>query len=66
VSLVYLEDLEADWRNGDPPGYDSLVLADDLCQRWRLGPEWIAFRPGYRWLPYSGSKNLWLPVTSRQ
>jgi hypothetical protein len=60
-SLVDLEDLEADWRNGDPPGYNGLVLADDLCERWRLGPEWIAFEPGYRWLPYSGSRNLGSP-----
>jgi hypothetical protein len=35
-SLVDVEDLEADWRNGDPPGYDGLVLADDLCERWGL------------------------------
>lgn len=60
-SLVDLEDLESDYRNGDPPGYDGLVLADDLCERWRLASEWIAFAPGYRWLPYSGSRNLWLP-----
>jgi hypothetical protein len=55
-ALVDVEDLELDWRNGDPPGYSGLVLADDLCQRWRLGPDWTAFRPGYRWLPYSGSE----------
>lgn len=60
-SLVDLEDLEADCRNGDPPPYDGLVLADDLCEKWRLAPEWTAFTPGYRWLPYSGSRNLWLP-----
>jgi hypothetical protein len=35
----------------------GLVLADDLCQRWQLGPEWVAFGDGYRWLPYLGSKN---------
>jgi hypothetical protein len=58
-SLVDLQDLEADWRNGDPPGYDGLVLADDLCGRWQLGPEWSTFEPGYRWLPYSGSRNPW-------
>jgi len=57
-SLVDLEDLETDWRHGDPPSYNGLVLADDLCERWRLGPEWSAFEPGYRWLPYSGSRNL--------
>lgn len=57
-SLVDVDDLEADWRNGDPPGYDGLVLADDLCERWGLGREWVAFRDGYRWLPYSGSKNI--------
>lgn len=61
-SLVDVEDLEADWRSGDPPNYDGLVLADDLCDRWQLGPEWSAFEPGYRWLPYSGSKNLWLSL----
>ena len=55
-SLVDLEDLETDWRTGDPPGYNGLVLADDLCERWRLGPEWRVFEPGYRWLPYSGSR----------
>jgi hypothetical protein len=60
-SLVDLDDLEADWCNGDPPRYNGLVLADDLCKRWRLGPEWSAFEPGYRWLPYSGSRNLGLP-----
>jgi hypothetical protein len=58
-SLVDIADLEADWRNGDPPGYDGLVLADYLCERWGLGPEWVAFADGYRWLPYSGSKNIW-------
>ena len=57
-SLVDVDDLEADWRAGDPPGYNGLVLADDLCDRWKLGPEWSAFEPGYRWLPYSGSKNF--------
>lgn len=57
-SLVDVEDLEADVQNGDPPGYDGLVLADDLCERWGLGPEWVPFSDGYRWLPYSGSKNL--------
>ena len=57
-SLVDLEDLETDWRNGDPPSYNGLVLADDLCERWRLGPEWSGFEPGYCWLPYSGSRNL--------
>ena len=58
-SLVDLNDLEADWRNGDPPAYDGLVLADDLCATWELGQEWVAFQDGYRWLPYSGSKTLW-------
>jgi hypothetical protein len=57
-SLVDLKDLETDWRNGDPPSYNGLVLTDDLCKRWRLGPEWSAFEPGYRWLPYSGSRNV--------
>jgi hypothetical protein len=57
-SLVDVEDLEADWQNGDLPDYNGLVLADDLCDRWGLGPEWVAFQPGYRWLPYSGSKNI--------
>ena len=42
---VDLEDLEADWRDGDPPGYDGLVLAEDLCEKWQLGPEWNAFEP---------------------
>jgi hypothetical protein len=59
--LVDVQELEADWRNSDPPGYNGLVLADDLCERWRLGPEWSAFEPGYRWLPYSGSRNLGSP-----
>lgn len=54
--LVDLDDLEADWRNGDAIDCNGLVLADDLCERWRLGPEWAAFEPGYRWLPYSGSR----------
>jgi hypothetical protein len=31
-SLVDLDDLETDWRNGDPPDYSGLVLADDLCE----------------------------------
>jgi hypothetical protein len=56
-SQVDPEDLEADWRNGDPPRHDGLVLADDLCERWRHGQKWTVFTPGYRWLPYSGSKN---------
>jgi hypothetical protein len=56
--MVDLEDLEADCRRGDPPCYDGLVLAEDLCQRWRLGPGWIAFEPGYRWLPYTGDRNF--------
>jgi hypothetical protein len=60
-SLADVEDLEADWRNSDPPDYNGLVLAEDLCERWRLGPEWSAFEPGYRWLPYSGSRNLGSP-----
>lgn len=60
-ALVDVEDLEADWRNGDPPGWNGLVLADDLFERWQLGPEWSAFEPGYRWLPYSGSRNPWAP-----
>jgi hypothetical protein len=60
-SLVDVADLEADWRNGDPPGYNGLVLAGDLCERWGLGPEWVRFSDGYRWLPYSGSRNLWRP-----
>jgi hypothetical protein len=63
-SLVDLQDLDADWRNGDPPDYNGLVLARDLCDKWQLGPEWTAFQPGYRWLPYSGSENL--RFTSRQ
>ncbi len=56
-SLVDLQDLETDWQRGDPPACNGLVLADDLCQRWQLGPEWVAFGDGYRWLPYLGSKN---------
>jgi hypothetical protein len=32
-----------------------------LCERWRLGPEWRVFEPGYRWLPYSGSRILGSP-----
>jgi hypothetical protein len=55
-SLVDVNDYETEWRNGEPLGYDGLVLADDLCARWGLGPEWVAFRDGYRWLPYSGSR----------
>ncbi len=58
-SLVDVEDLETDWQKGDPPECDGLVLADDLCERWGLGREWVAFATGYRWLPYSGSKNIW-------
>lgn len=58
-SLVDVGDLEADWRNGEPPEYDGLVLAEDLCERWGLGREWVTFSDGYRWLPYSGSKNIW-------
>ena len=58
-SLVDLQDLETDWCNGDPPGYNGLVLANDLCARWQLGPEWVAFDHDHRWLPYSGSKNIW-------
>lgn len=58
-SLVDLQDLETDWLGGDPPEYNGLVLANDLCERWQLGLEWVAFGDGYRWLPYSGSKNIW-------
>ncbi|MGH3159823.1 MAG: hypothetical protein ACRDNF_25060 [Streptosporangiaceae bacterium] len=58
-SLVDVDDLDTDWRNGDPPDYNGLVLADDLCQRWRLGPDWVTFHDGYRWLPYTGSTNIW-------
>jgi hypothetical protein len=49
-SLIDLPDLETDWRNGEAPGYNGLVLANDLCQRWQLGPEWVAFGHGHRWL----------------
>jgi hypothetical protein len=58
-SLVDVHDPDTDWRNGDPPGYDGLVLAQDLCEQWQLGPEWVPFGDDHRWLPYSGSKNLW-------
>lgn len=58
-SLVDLHDLETDWRNGDAPAYNGLVLADDLCRRWQLGAEWVAFGPGHRWVPYRGSRNAW-------
>lgn len=58
-SLVDVEDLESDWRNGDAPEYDGLVLANDLCERWQLGPEWVAFGDRHRWLPYRGSRNVW-------
>jgi hypothetical protein len=58
-SLVDLHDLETDWRNGDAPDYDGLVLANDLCERWELGDEWVAFAHGHRWLPYRGSRNVW-------
>jgi len=57
-SLVNLRELESEWRDG-ALDYDGLVLAGDLCERWRLGAEWESFSPGYRWLPYSGSKNIW-------
>jgi hypothetical protein len=57
-SLVDLADLETDWRNGDPPSYGGLVLADNLCARWDVGHEWVTFTRGYRWLPYSGSKRI--------
>jgi hypothetical protein len=61
-SLVHLKEIETDCRAGDLPDYyNGLVLADDLCHKWRLGPEWSAFEPGYRWLPYSGSRNRILP-----
>jgi len=58
-SLVDLQDLKTDWRNGDAPGYNGLVLANDLCERWQLGPEWVAFGHARRWLPYRGSRNVW-------
>jgi hypothetical protein len=58
-SLVEVHDLETDWRNGEPPDYDGLVLASDLCERWELEPKMAVFGDGYRWFPYSGSKNLW-------
>jgi hypothetical protein len=55
--LVDVNDLEAEWRKGDPPEYAGLVLAEDLCARWRLGREWTSFCDGYQWLPYAGSVN---------
>ena len=55
-SLVDMTELESEWRAGELD-YDGLVLAEDLCERWRLGPAWVAFNPGFRWLPYSGAKN---------
>jgi hypothetical protein len=58
-SLVDLHDLETDWRNGDAPAYNGLVLADDLRERWQLGPGWVAFGLGHHWLPYRGSRNVW-------
>ena len=58
-SLVDIDDLETDWQNGDQPTYRGLVLADNLCERWGLGPEWVTFDTGYRWRPYAGSKNIW-------
>jgi hypothetical protein len=58
-SLVDLQDLETDWRNGDAPGYNGLVLANDLCERWQLGSEWVPFDHGHRWVPYRGSRNVW-------
>jgi len=56
---VDLEDLESDWRNGDPPAYNVLVLTREQCQEWRLGSEWVEFDDDHRWLPYAGSKNVW-------
>ncbi len=58
-SLVDLEDLESDWRSGDPPAYNGLVLTREQCQEWRLGSEWVEFDDDHRWLPYAGSKNVW-------
>lgn len=58
-SLVDVQDLQTDWRNGDVPEYDGLVLANDLFEKWQLGPEWVAFSHGHRWLPYRGSRNVW-------
>jgi len=57
--LVDIQDLDADWHNGDPPAYHGLVLEQDLCTKWSLGPEWVDFEPGYRWLPFRGSRPIW-------
>lgn len=54
-----LEDLESDWRSGDPPAYNGLVLTREQCQEWRLGSEWVEFDDDHRWLPYASSKNVW-------
>ena len=32
VDLEDLEDLESDWRSGDPPAYNGLVLTREQCQ----------------------------------
>jgi len=57
VAAIGLIVLENEWRAGELD-YNGLVLAEDLCQHWRSSAEWAAFRPGHRWLPYSGSKNI--------
>jgi hypothetical protein len=57
-SLVDIDDLETHWQNGEPPTEKGLVLADDLCDRWGLGRQWVNFSTGYRWEPYAGSTNI--------
>jgi hypothetical protein len=57
-SLVDIDRLETRWRKGEPPSEKGLVLAEDLCDRWGLGRQWVTFSAGYRWQPYAGSSNI--------
>jgi len=52
-----LGDLKSDrtdeLRNGSIHG---LVLSEPLHTDFDLGPEYVVFQPGYRWIPYRGEK----------
>ncbi|MFV0257779.1 MAG: hypothetical protein ACK5PP_04945 [Acidimicrobiales bacterium] len=53
--LVDLHDLGSDGSIHDVQG---LVVSDAVARRYQLGPRFVRFEPGYRWLPYQGS-SVW-------
>jgi hypothetical protein len=55
---VDVDELASDWvPNGSISRLHGLVLSVALVDRWRL-EGFIAFEPGYMWLPYRGTPNL--------